>query len=207
VRRLSGVSHSTLPLNKSSSSETGCSNSWKPKAAIFLPSIDISIKDFAGQEKLTLGCDIKYKSNWQNGALKAQRRNKWLCGLKLAMAELSIFGPGGAGNPNPPPDPQLIKLVQDSAPPSPSPSKLGVAVGTDSERINTFTFASRDSAIKGEGDIFDEQTAERMAPLAHPPTAADPTQVAAAREGNQATARLRPNAGNKHGFDLEMQQR
>lgn len=65
----------------------------------FIPSIDITIQDFAGQGKLTLSALINYKTSWQNGALKAQRRNKWICALKIAMAELQIFGPGDAGNP------------------------------------------------------------------------------------------------------------
>ena len=65
----------------------------------FIPSIDISIKDFEGQGKLTLSALINYKTSWQNGALKSQRRNKWICALKVAMAELQIFGPGEAGNP------------------------------------------------------------------------------------------------------------
>lgn len=88
--------------------------------------------DFEGQGKLSLSADMyaprsrnlppiadtrahdrsKYKSNWQNGALKAQRRNKWCCALKLAMASLQIFGPAGAGNPAPAPaDPVEYTLV------------------------------------------------------------------------------------------------
>ncbi|GAA5946137.1 hypothetical protein JCM3765_000131 [Sporobolomyces pararoseus] len=71
----------------------------------FIPSIDISIKDFEGQGKLTLSALINYKTSWQNGALKTQRRNKWICALKVAMAELQIYGPGEAGNPSPAPAP------------------------------------------------------------------------------------------------------
>ncbi len=65
---------------------------------------------------MTLSADIKYKSNWQQGAVKGnlnvvntvwswiltlrlvRRRNKWICALKTSLAELKIFGPGG--NPN-----------------------------------------------------------------------------------------------------------
>lgn len=43
------------------------------------------------------------QTNWQSGALKAQRRNKWTCALKLSMASLQIWGPADAGNPAPPP--------------------------------------------------------------------------------------------------------
>ncbi|GAA6058718.1 hypothetical protein JCM10212_003406 [Sporobolomyces blumeae] len=69
----------------------------------YIPSIDITIQDFAGQGKLTLSALINYKTSWQNGALKSQRRNKWICALKIAMAELQIYGPGDAGNPSPAP--------------------------------------------------------------------------------------------------------
>ncbi|KAM0747079.1 hypothetical protein T439DRAFT_359919 [Meredithblackwellia eburnea MCA 4105] len=67
----------------------------------FIPTINIAVSDFEGQGKMTLECMIQYKSNWQNGALKAQRRNKWCCALKLAMAQLGIYGPADAGNPSP----------------------------------------------------------------------------------------------------------
>lgn len=61
----------------------------------FQPSFDVTVKDFPEQEKLTLTADIKYKSNWQQGSLKAKRRNKWICALKTALGELKIFGPKG----------------------------------------------------------------------------------------------------------------
>ena len=56
-----------------------------------------------GQEKLTLKADIKYKSNWQQGTLKAQRRNKWICALKSSMEKLKIFGPDGDPGAHPAP--------------------------------------------------------------------------------------------------------
>lgn len=102
----------------------------------FQPSFDVSVKgtlssvrltldpiayvlllDFPDQEKLTLTADIKYKSNWQLGAIKgmtsfsnvyvsllrhthmgsylAKRRNKWICALKTALGELKVYGPKG----------------------------------------------------------------------------------------------------------------
>ncbi|GAA6010882.1 hypothetical protein JCM10207_003974 [Rhodosporidiobolus poonsookiae] len=106
----------------------------------FLPVVDITVQDFPGQGKLSLSCAINYKTNFQNGALKAQRRNKWICALKVAMAELQIFGPGEAGNPAPAPaDPvQYTQVPWDevqakakaaaeaaaSAPPTPTDPQL-----------------------------------------------------------------------------------
>ncbi|KAG6866363.1 hypothetical protein C0991_005284 [Blastosporella zonata] len=67
----------------------------------YQPAFDVVVKDFPAQEKIALAADIKYKSNWQQGALKSNRRNKWICALKTTLAELKIYGPGG--NPNAPP--------------------------------------------------------------------------------------------------------
>ncbi|KAJ7770227.1 Mechanosensitive ion channel-domain-containing protein [Mycena maculata] len=64
----------------------------------YQPAFDVVVVDFPDQEKMTLQADIKYKSNGQQGALKAKRRNKWLCALKTALADLGIYGP--SGNPN-----------------------------------------------------------------------------------------------------------
>jgi hypothetical protein len=80
---------------------------------------DLSFADFPDQEKMVLTADIKYKGNGQQGgALKgiqshvqfngdwltpilsftdllARRRNKWICALKTALAEVKIYGPKG----------------------------------------------------------------------------------------------------------------
>jgi hypothetical protein len=65
----------------------------------FRPFVDISVEDFAAQGKLSLSATINYRGNWQNVTLKMQRRNKWICALRVALAELQIFGPAGAGDP------------------------------------------------------------------------------------------------------------
>jgi len=61
----------------------------------FQPSFDIVVVDIPDQEKMTLSADIMYKSNWQQGGLKATRRNKWICALKTYLAEAKIYGPKG----------------------------------------------------------------------------------------------------------------
>ncbi|KAJ7783196.1 Mechanosensitive ion channel-domain-containing protein [Mycena metata] len=75
----------------------------------FQPAFDVVVLDFPDQTKMTLQADIKYKSNGQQSALKAKRRNKWLCALKSALAELGIFGP--SGNPNAEPGTQRYTEV------------------------------------------------------------------------------------------------
>lgn len=65
----------------------------------FRPYIDLSVEDFAQQGSLSLTATINYRGNWQNVSRKMQRRNKWICALRVALAELQIFGPLGAGDP------------------------------------------------------------------------------------------------------------
>jgi hypothetical protein len=55
----------------------------KANARDFQPVFDVVVDDIPGQGKMVLSADIRYKSNWQQGALKVQRRNKWICALKL----------------------------------------------------------------------------------------------------------------------------
>lgn len=56
----------------------------------FNPSFDITVEDLPEQGRLSLEVPIMYRSNWQNVSLKWQRRNKWVCALKLALAAHSI---------------------------------------------------------------------------------------------------------------------
>ena len=42
----------------------------KSQSRDFLPSFDVIVKDIPEQEKMVLSADIKYKSNWQQGAIK-----------------------------------------------------------------------------------------------------------------------------------------
>ncbi|ORY74137.1 Mechanosensitive ion channel-domain-containing protein, partial [Protomyces lactucae-debilis] len=65
----------------------------------FHNAFDISIDNFAGLSKMTISMAIKHKSNWQNDALRCQRRNKWMCALALAIKKLNIVSAGpGAGD-------------------------------------------------------------------------------------------------------------
>ncbi|KAI0000574.1 Mechanosensitive ion channel-domain-containing protein [Russula vinacea] len=70
----------------------------------YQPSFDIIVVDIPEQEKMTLQADIMYKSNWQQGALKTTRRNKWICALKTYLAEAKIYGPKGDPDAIPAPD-------------------------------------------------------------------------------------------------------
>lgn len=79
------------------------SSSFYPLQRDYQPTFDIVVADFPSQSSLSLKADIKYKTNWQQGALKVQRKNRWICAMKDALKECMIWGPAGAGNPNPEP--------------------------------------------------------------------------------------------------------
>lgn len=89
----------------------------------FLGQFDVTIVDIPEQNKMVLSTSIKYKSNFQQGALKAKRKNMWMCALKQALADCKIYGPGG--DPNSPPGVQHVTMVpyeppapQDASPQS-----------------------------------------------------------------------------------------
>ncbi|BEJ12039.1 hypothetical protein CspHIS471_0204990 [Cutaneotrichosporon sp. HIS471] len=83
----------------------------KENSRDFRPVFDVSVDDIPAQGKMVLNADIAYKSNWQQGALKVQRRNKWVCHLKMCLADLQIWGPDDAGDPAPPPA-EAIRYTQ-----------------------------------------------------------------------------------------------
>jgi hypothetical protein len=56
----------------------------KSEGRDFMAIFDVIVDDLPAQGKMVLKADIKYKTNWQEGALKVQRRNKWICALKSA---------------------------------------------------------------------------------------------------------------------------
>jgi len=61
----------------------------------YQPVFDVVVVDFPEQAKMVLTATIKYKSNGQEAAIRAKRRNKWICALKTALADVKIFGPTG----------------------------------------------------------------------------------------------------------------
>ncbi|TFY54037.1 hypothetical protein EVG20_g9871 [Dentipellis fragilis] len=123
----------------------------------YQPIFDIVVVDIPDQEKMTLKADIMYKSNWQQGGLKAKRRNKWVCALKTALAEVKIFGP--EGNPDAVPAPTRYTLVPweqveeeerraafNKAPAPPMPEAMTMPTFTNSNAV----------LLAGSEDIFGE---------------------------------------------------
>ncbi|ELU42471.1 serine/threonine protein kinase [Rhizoctonia solani AG-1 IA] len=116
------------------------------------------LEDIPGQEKMTLKADILYKSNWQQGALKTKRRNKWMCALKTAMAELKVYGP--TGDPSAKPGPtkytqvpwEEVKEMERTEMPLPD-------LSTNEPRIprGEWSFTDQDAMILDRRqDVFDE---------------------------------------------------
>ncbi|KAL6310327.1 Mechanosensitive ion channel-domain-containing protein [Sparassis latifolia] len=126
----------------------------------FLPSFDVVVVDMPGQELMTLKADIKYKSNWQQAALQAQRRNKWICALKTAMKQAKVFGP--KGNPDATPAPERYTEVpwEDVAREDRKKESIHQPVGRLQEsRVPTANWAFSDKnavMLDDSQDIFDE---------------------------------------------------
>lgn len=141
------------------------SNERRDYVAVF----DITVMDIPEQEKMSLKVDIKYKSNAQQGSLRAKRKNKWICALKDALAELKIYGP--SGDPNPKPSTSRYTLVpwelvsegdraKDAEPRYHLPTG-----GIEEPRIPDSNWHLTDSNIAlvdGGGDVFDEGSELRM---------------------------------------------
>ncbi|OAL39506.1 hypothetical protein AYO20_01376 [Fonsecaea nubica] len=71
----------------------------KDNARDFQPDVDIEVTGVAEMNKMELRIEIRHKSNWANEAVRAARRNKFMCALVLAVRKVPLYGPGGAGPP------------------------------------------------------------------------------------------------------------
>jgi hypothetical protein len=132
----------------------------------FIPIFDIVVLDIGDQEKMKLKADIKYKSNWQVGALKAQRRNKWICALKNALHQTQIWGPGG--NPDSgPEEPKRITLVPYESLENQSSGDIKMPIPTHSHEGTTgsgrgvpkgdWAFSDKNAVILDDSrDVFGE---------------------------------------------------
>ncbi|EPY51975.1 MS ion channel protein 2 [Schizosaccharomyces cryophilus OY26] len=56
----------------------------------FRPLLDLSVQDFSALDSLKFTITFYYKSNWQNTALQAIRRNKFMCGLINAVRDVNL---------------------------------------------------------------------------------------------------------------------
>lgn len=160
----------------------------------FQPLFDIVVVDIADQEKMTLKAEIMYKSNWQQGALKAIRRNKWVCALKMYLAEAKIFGPNG--NPDSTPAPQRYTVVpweevQESERTASSPAAPHMPSGG-------YNLTSRSAAILGDTEtVFGESAATHfprrpVEPATSGRSAAGPSMPAAQTLPTPEEIELRP---------------
>ncbi|WVQ85247.1 hypothetical protein IAT38_007412 [Cryptococcus sp. DSM 104549] len=131
----------------------------KANSRDYMPVFDVTVDDMPAQGKMVLKADIRYKSNWQQVALKVQRRNKWICALKMTLADLKIWGPAGAGNPSPDAaEPTQYTLVPwDEAKPktTSNPESPPPAFTSATEMPNLMD--KRAAVNDPAGDIWDEQ--------------------------------------------------
>lgn len=135
----------------------------------FLPGLDINVVDFLEQGSMLLSAGIRYKSNWQQGGLKAQRRNRWLCQLKVFLAECKIYGPKG--------DPNVVTTNHVTMVPYPPPDASLTATTAEAGVQNTlgageraYRFMDSGAAIGGQ-DVFDDLAGDAgTAPGTAPPS-------------------------------------
>ncbi|KAG8747158.1 hypothetical protein FRC10_002207 [Ceratobasidium sp. 414] len=124
----------------------------------YQPTFDVVVSDIPDQEKMTLKADILYKSNWQQGALKTKRRNKWICALKTSMAELKIFGSKGDPSAKAP----LTKYTQMPWEEFKASERTEMPTPDAAEREpriprGEWSFTDQDAIILDRGqDVFDE---------------------------------------------------
>ncbi|KAN0066543.1 hypothetical protein ACQY0O_000637 [Thecaphora frezii] len=150
----------------------------------FLPGLDINVIDFQDQTSMMLSTGIRYKSNWQQGGLKAERRNRWLCQFKVLLAECKIYGPKG--------DPAATTVQHYTQVPWPVPDESFTAT-TSAEGVKktlggserTYRFMDKDAAIGGR-DAFDDfapDTAPGTAPPSRPASPANALEQGRLRSG------------------------
>lgn len=150
----------------------------------YMPVFDVLVQDIPEQSTMKLQASIKYKSvgplflilqyltmliliiimcfqNWQQGALKAQRRNKWICALKQALREAKVFGP--SGDPDAPAaGPQKVQLIpyeeEHQSPSAPAPAF------PDANTRTNFNLTDSHNAMlsQGTGNIFGDESEVRM---------------------------------------------
>lgn len=104
----------------------------------FRPGLDIAIEGLDDQSQMKLSLSIRYKSNWQDPALRIRRRNRWISALKQLLAQHNIGGPGQL--------PQSSSLADGAQMPSSQPVR-NVQRPTGNEAVILFDFmdASRSS--------------------------------------------------------------
>ncbi|KAF7967435.1 hypothetical protein HWV62_34337 [Athelia sp. TMB] len=139
----------------------------------FLPSFDVTVVDLPDQTMLSLTADIKYKSNWQQGALKGKlspvpswaqklteitgaRRNKWICALKSALKEVKVYGPKGDPSAVPAPVRQTMvpwEEVQHKEETAKRAEDKAPEVDTKMP-VEGWNLSDKNAVIKDVGDVF-----------------------------------------------------
>ncbi|KAJ4002056.1 Mechanosensitive ion channel-domain-containing protein [Lentinula boryana] len=132
----------------------------------YLPIFDVAVIDFPEQASMSLSADIKYKSNSQQGAVKAKRRNKWICALKEALADVGIYGP--AGNPNATSQPKRYTEVPweevKRADQGKTSRPLSMPAPAGGWRLSDNNPSLRDAAGDDADNVFDDDVNELTMP-------------------------------------------
>lgn len=101
------------------------------------------------------------------------------------MAELEMWGPDGTGNPDPPPDPTLIRLIDDSALPTPTPKPSTPSPQTGDHRQSVKSFRLGSTTVAPELMLWNDEPVDHAPPLPalpHIPIEIDRHQMPAPEE-------------------------
>ncbi|CAD6886931.1 unnamed protein product, partial [Tilletia caries] len=125
----------------------------------FFPGLNIAIVDLPGFKSMQLSTGIRYKSNWQAGGIKTQRKNRWMCRFKEILSETAIALPD-------PPSTTRVTLIPYPAPESettkPTPAEALMATrGTDGGTSREYNFL--DDANGQDAKVLNTQSVRQRA--------------------------------------------
>ncbi|KZV95105.1 hypothetical protein EXIGLDRAFT_672416 [Exidia glandulosa HHB12029] len=121
----------------------------------FMSAFDVSIVDIPEQGKMILSTSIKYKSNFQQGALKSKRKNMWICALKQALSDCKIYGP--SGDPAAPAGVQQVTMVPYE-PPAEAGHQRAPTLEEPLIPRGNYNLADKNAVIADDSlDVYDER--------------------------------------------------
>ncbi|CAD6890377.1 unnamed protein product, partial [Tilletia caries] len=125
----------------------------------FFPGLNIAVVDLPEFKSIRLSTGIRYKSNWQAGGIKTQRKNRWMCRLKEILSETAIALPDSRST-------TRITVIPYPAPESetnkPTPAEALMATrGTDSGTSREYNFL--DDANGQDAKVLNTQPVRQRA--------------------------------------------
>ncbi|KAE8212062.1 hypothetical protein CF327_g4258 [Tilletia walkeri] len=128
----------------------------------FFPGLNIAIVDLPEFKSMKLQTGIRYKSNWQAGAIKTQRKNRWMCRFKEILSETAIALPDPPSTaritmiPYPPPESETTK-------PTPAEALIATRGGDSSGAGTSREYNFLDDADGQDAKVLNTQSIRQRA--------------------------------------------